>query len=259
MRLVLGFRGFCAVLAMAVAGCDAPAIQRIDLVQQPITQNMSPDQKESVRDANRVVLARDGAKFRVSGRGTCGRIRVWFGDGTQQDVFDADLGAGVIVPHTYRGWGGPKTVRAETVEDCIGTAQTTGVVEPPSKSVFVGGQVASACNPITGFPPVRAGTVITARALNTPEAQMSFGGFLRRGIDGSPEAALGPPFTFPFPGLRAHSLVWRVGTQVEQGGVNRSFTVRTTGPLELCINDDTLGDNGGAWGIDLIVDESGAP
>ena len=43
---------------------------------------LTPDRRAEVLDRNRIVLNRPGASFTVSGRGTCGRIRVLLGDGT---------------------------------------------------------------------------------------------------------------------------------------------------------------------------------
>jgi hypothetical protein len=242
----------------AMSACDAPAIQKVEHVTIPITNTSSPDAKESIREANKIVLGRAGTTFKVSGRGTCGKIRVRFGDTQSTEITAPDLAAGVSVPHTYSGWGGPKKVTAETVEDCIGTASTRVTVEPVSKSLAVLMPVVSACSAVPNVPLVRAGSVVTARALNSPENLINFNAVIARGIDGSPEVALGPPFTFPFPGLKAHSLVWRVGQQVEQGGNGKSFTVQRTGPLEMCVNDDVMGDNTGGWGIAISVDETNA-
>jgi len=50
----------------------------------------------------------------------------------------------------------------------------------------------------------------------------------------------------------------RVGTQVVQGGTDVTFTTTQAGPLEVCVNDDSLSNNTGAWGLLIDVDESGA-
>lgn len=54
-------------------------------------------------------------------------------------------------------------------------------------------------------------------------------------------------------------MVIRVGTQVVQGGTNMNFITNKSGHLEICVNDDRLDDNTGAWGIGISVDESQAP
>lgn len=60
---------------------------------------------------------------------------------------------------------------------------------------------------------------------------------------------------FPFPGMREYELVMRLGSQTAAGGFSGSMTTTQAGQLELCINDDNLNDNSGAWGVDVRVDE----
>jgi hypothetical protein len=255
-----------AMLSTAtLAACSTPAIHSIKHNTRALTPTLSPDRKEDVREFNRIVLNRPSSGFTVSGRGVCGKIRVLFGDGTSQEVGPADLATGVGVGHTYTGWGGPKKVTAETVSDCMGRTSTEVMVEPTFKAVGMGATgLTSACNVLAGVPPLRQGSRVTVGDASNGQAKMNMGGFVPpRGIDGSPEVALGPPFTFPFPGLKAHSLVLRINSsngssQIEQGGIGKSFVVRNTGPLELCINDDNIFDNTGAWGVTLEVDERGA-
>lgn len=230
-----------AMLSTAtLAACSTPAIQSIKHNTRALTPTLSPDRKEDVREFNRIVLNRPSSGFTV-------------------------LGRGVGVGHTYTGWGGPKKVTAETVSDCLGRTSTEVVVEPTFKAVGMGATgLTSACNVLAGVPPLRQGSRVTVGDASNGQAKMGMGGFVPpRGIDGSPEVALGPPFTFPFPGLKAHSLVLRINSsngssQIEQGGIGKSFVVRNTGPLELCINDDNIFDNTGAWGVTLEVDERGA-
>ena len=108
--------------------------------------------------------------------------------------------------------------------------------------------------------PVRAGTVISAAPVSNPERKITFSAFSIYGISGAPGSTASADF--PFPDLRAYSLVFRVGGpggQVGQGGTSTPFTVARDGELELCINDDLPSDNFGAWGILLSVDERGAP
>lgn len=243
----------------ALVACDAPAIQSIRHNRIEITNpnQYPPDRKAEIAEANRILLDRP-TTFIVAGRGTCGRIRVLFGDGKSQEIGPANLEAGVYVNHTYTDWGGPKKVTAETVQDCIGRTSTEVTVERTAFVVGMLNPIRTACNAIPGTLNVRAGSTIRIASDGTPEFLMNFGGVVNRGIDGSPETALGPPFDFPFPGLKAHSLVLRMGSQVEQGGNGVSFVVRETGPLEICINDDVLADNTGAWRFSISVDERGA-
>lgn len=266
MRTTRGVTHITAVLAAsAAAACTAPTIESIRHHTEATSTTLSPDRNNEIRERNRIVLDRDGTSFIISGRGTCGRIRVLFGDGTSQELGPAAVGAGVSVGHTYAGWGGPKKVTVETVADCVGRTSTEVTVEPTFKAVGINATVVrTACVALPGVPPIRQGTRVTVGDASNGQATIRMGGFVPpRGIDGSPEEALGPPFTFPFPGLKAHSLVLRIidsrgGVQVEQGGEGRSFVARVTGPLEACINDDNLFDNQGAWGVKVDVDERGA-
>jgi hypothetical protein len=75
--------------------------------------------------------------------------------------------------------------------------------------------------------------------------------------DGEPNSSASS--SFPFPGLRKYSLVLQVGTQIAQGGTNMSFVTNQGGLLQLCVNDEQLNDNTGAWGVGISVDESQAP
>jgi hypothetical protein len=249
---------------VGLTACGTPTIQSIRHNTIPTSPTASPDRKEEIREFNRIVLNRPSSGFTVSGRGTCGAIRILFGDGSSQEVRPADLATGVQVGHTYTGWGGPKKVTAETVSDCFGRTSTEVTVEPTFKAIGIGAAgVTTACNALAGVPPVRKGSRVTVGDASNGQAKINVGGFVERGIDGSPEVALGPPFRFPFPGLKAHSLVLRINdssgsSQVEQGGEGKSFVARFTGPLELCINDDNLIDNRGAWGVKVEVDERGA-
>ena len=238
-----------ALTTVGLTACNTPSIQSIYHKNSSI---------------NTFFLNRPGSSFIVLGRGTCGKIRVLFGDGTSQEVSPADFGTGVEVAHTYKGWGGPKKVTAETVLNCLGRTSTEVTVEPTFYSLGFGMErLASACNVLPSAPPVRKGSRVTVNDASGGQAKVNVGFLLRRGIDGSPEVALGPPFRFPFPGLKAHSLVLRISdrsgiSQVEQGGEGKSFVARFTGPLEMCINDDDLTDNSGAWGVKIAVDERGA-
>jgi hypothetical protein len=226
----------------------------------------SGDAAQEAREQARLIQDRP-QQFRVTGTGTCRRLRVHFGDGTSTVLWngnlewDGSIGTGAIVNHTYASgsgqWRGLKTVRAEPVENCTGEASVE-VNVLPAEMRFAFAQPGPICGVIGS---VRAGTVINAAPIKNPEDKIRFSFFETRGIAGAPDAALGPPFLFPFPGLRAYSLVYRVGGpggQVGQGGTGVPFTADRDGTLELCINDDLPTDNSGAWGIFLMVDERNA-
>lgn len=99
----------------ALTACNTPAIQSVRHNTAATSPTLTPDRNAEIRESNRIVLDRPGSSFTISGRGTCGKIRVLFGDGTSQEVSPANLATGVQVGHTYMGWGGPKKVTAETV------------------------------------------------------------------------------------------------------------------------------------------------
>lgn len=239
------------VSVLVLTGCGTG---RLDSVAQHLGP---PDYPPDRRDALRFQLDRPGGVVMVRGKGTCGRLRVNFGDLQSVDVDNQDLSSGVLVGHTYSGWGGAKKVVAEGVSNCTGRAETQVMVLSDRVAVGIW-PTTTACVPIPGKPEIRPGTVISAIPQATPETKIDFGclfGGCVWGIDGAPDPA---PNGYPFPGLRKYSLVYRVGTQVGQGGNGVPFTATQSGPLELCLNDDLLRDNGGAWGIWLMVNEAGA-
>jgi len=256
------------IAIVGVAGCtpEGPpgTIHFVGRVVEPMPSNPTKAERDAVDVRNRL-LEDTPVKFRVSGTGTCQRMRLKFGDGTSTVIWNAKLNwdgrpdTGYLVDHTYVSgpghWRGMKTITAEPVSNCEGGYAAVDMVFPEEMR-YAYLQPGPACAPIG---PVRAGTVILAKPIKNPEDKIRFSAFETRGIAGAPDPALGPPFLFPFPGLRAYSLVFRVGTQVGQGGTNVPFTVAQDGQLELCINDDLPSDNSGAWGIALTVDERGAP
>jgi hypothetical protein len=211
--------------------------------------------------------------YRVGGLESCSVARLHFGDGNVAEGRNINFGstgaAQWEVGHTYTGWPGPKTVTAEGVTSCVGTVRqrvqvllpTGNPARPLAGDVRIGYMPSTtACNVLANFPPLRAGTRVAVTGNPSPAVVVDFGcpfaGCIY-GIGGKPQSIAGS--RFPFPGLREFSLVLRIGTQVEQGGFNVSFVANQTAPLELCMNDDLLTDNSGAWGVFLTVDESTAP
>ena len=75
--------------------------------------------------------------------------------------------------------------------------------------------------------------------------------------DGSPGTAAAS--SFPFPGLREYSVVFRIGSQVVQGGTDTRFTTTASGPLEFCLNDgdNDLTNNVGGFDVTISVDQLG--
>lgn len=165
------------------------------------------------------------------------------------------------VNHNYTGWGGRKTVKAGSVENCVGEAKTIFTI---GHSVYNVGYVPSnaTCADVSASlnkPPLRTNTIVHMKTNPDPNIKINFGCAFNGCIvdaDGRNSLAVAP---FPFPGLREFSMVVRVGTQVVQGGTNVTFTTNQAGPLEVCVNDSDLWNNTGAWGLIIEVDELGAP
>ena len=254
------------VPALLAGGCFG----RVDLIDP-----LAPARFDSLNELTGVM--RDATvEATVWGAGKCTLARMTFGDGTTVEGHDIDFGEpGASLPwkvqHVYRGWPGPKTVVAEGITNCAGKATLAthvflegagpgGLRE--NVTVAFGQPGATACNPLSGptFPTLRPNTRVSIRTNPDPRAVIDFGclfGGCVHNADGRPGSEAPPGFEFP--GLRMYSLVLRVGSQVVQGGTDMSFITDQSGPLELCVNDDMLTDNTGAWGIDITVDESSAP
>ena len=204
----------------------------------------------------------------VSGIGKCSLVRLKFGDGEFIEGSNIDFGkAGSTkdweVTHTYQGWPGMKLVKVEGVTNCVGSGLWLAIVYQPTDipntfetDVKVGfaQPTPTACTPVPNVPLLRKNTKVK---ITTGPTVINFGCPLNSCIhdaDGKPNS-----IGFVFPQMRAFSLVLRVGTQVVQGGTNMSFTTNQSGPLELCVNDHDLANNGGAWGVFITVDERLAP
>jgi hypothetical protein len=190
----------------------------------------------------------------------CGKVGIDFGDGTPPAVVaNYDFSNPPLVDHKYTGWGGEKTVKAGSVENCIGEAKgiiSTG--KSPWKIGYIQPRPTS-CDSVPQQPPLRTNTIVHIETNPDPNVRINFGCAFNGCIhdaDGRNSLAAAP---FPFPGLREFSLVLKVGTQVVQGGTNVTFTTRRAGPLEICVNDSDLFNNTGGWGLNIEVDESGAP
>lgn len=204
------------------------------------------------------------ANFYLQGDGVCAKVSVDFGDGTPPMVVaNYDFSAAPLpqVAHTYTGWGGRKTVKAGSVENCIGEAKMIFTIGPPAYNVGFAQPLSTACANVSAAlnkPPLRKNTIVHMKTNPAPNVRINFGCAFNGCIhdaDGRNSPAIAP---FPFPGLKEFSMVMRVGTQIVQGGTNVTFTTNQAGPLEVCVNDSDLFNNTGAWGLILDIDESGA-
>jgi hypothetical protein len=212
--------------------------------------------------------------FAVGGTGMCPSFKIDYGDSSFDVIPKSDFGGNgnqsVTVKHTYAGWSGLKTVTVAGMNDCKGNAKTKVRVENPSVTPHQGetfgyGASTSTCS-ITAppFHALRKNTRVTIdspMALATNPVPIPVIDFCAFGCsydaDGIPNSKATSPL--PFPGKRQLSLVFRIGTETEQGGTHETFVTTQAGPLELCVNDHDLWDNNGAWRIFIQVDESDAP
>jgi hypothetical protein len=173
------------------------------------------------------------------------------------------------VHHVYfNSWPGPKTIRAEGVSQgstpCGGMATVAhrvfGLADLDERCIVALSLPRQTCYEVPrAFPSfVRIGTKVTVSAERSPKVDFgcqSYGCIYDP--DGKPSS--NAPSRFPFPGFKEFSLVLRVGSQLQQGGVNEStFTTTQAGSLEICLNDDRPSDNTGGWEVHFLVDESQA-
>jgi hypothetical protein len=107
-----------------------------------------------------------------------------------------------------------------------------------------------ACAFLPNFPAMRPGMHVFEK--NVGPAMIDFG-YNNLNANGTPNSVA--PNGWPFPGMRQHSLVMRVGAQTVQGGLHEDFVVTQPGPLELCVNHDKLLLSSGGWEIDLELAE----
>lgn len=261
--------GFCAGMAPALllaTGCNIGKVSRVTAVAP--NANSSTPTCQLLSQSNPGCPLDQPLEVRVYGRGPCTLLEVDFGDGEKTEVrnFDfakseEDLQSPLVLTHIYSGWPGPKRLKAAGVTNCAGTAATDFDLLTANRTPYyrLGFRqpVPTTCTPVPGTKPLRAGTLVRVETtdVQTTNYGCAFGGCVY-GSDGKPGSQA--PGRFPFPGLREFSQVWRIGTQIEQGGSSATFTLRQGGPLEVCVNDDSLSDNAGAWRVDITVDERNA-
>ena len=195
------------------------------------------------------------ATIHLGGVGVCSKLQIDFGDGTPPvTIADYDFSNPPPLTHVFK-WGGKRTVKAEAVEGCFGGAQM--ILTVPPFAIGYAMPRPTYCDPVP-MPPLPMNATVHITTEPNPAARISFGClggcvYDANGMNGS--ATQG----YPFPGFRPLSLILRVGGQPFQGGTNVTFTTPLGGPMEVCTNDDNMGDNQGAWGIYVNVDYPGAP
>lgn len=247
-----------------------------------VSQTVKPGQGEF---GENTIIRGTVATFAVTGTGNCDMLDIDFGDGTSKRVTNLDFNNGNAVPieHTYRGWPGPKKIKATGVainssSSCTGTATLAKNVahsfanpihtqQLVTTAYAVGeaqGFGVQACSVLGGFPPLRAGAKVTVSEMTnsdgSPSIKINFGcaasGCIY-GMAGQP-GSYGEP-NYPYPGPPKYSLIARVGAQTFAVGAQGSFVLKDDAtlpaPLELCMNDNNPADNAGGWLIDLFVEE----
>lgn len=268
--------GFARLLTLVgapvvLAACAPAAISGIELdpAQRTVCDTSVTPQVCGVPNDQPVAL-------RVHGKGNCSVVMARCGNGLAAQPFGLGHDFGdpaaenpLAVTCKYdQSYPGPKTVEAHSNgSDCIGQAtlrvNVLGMAAGNPHSGFMlgfGQPGPTACAEVPNVLPLRAGTKVSIKTNPNPIVKINFGCIFNGCVydaDGEPNSSASS--SFPFPGLRKYSLVLRVGQQVEQGGTNMSFVTNQGGLLEVCVNDEKLDDNTGAWGIGIAVDESHAP
>jgi hypothetical protein len=191
----------------------------------------------------------------LDGYGVC-TLQVNFGDGTPVvKLTNYDLSNPPTLTHVFK-WGGTRTITVTVLDACIGGAVAT--VRVPAFKIGYAMPRPTYCDPVP-VPALPKNAVLHITTNPDPNVKINFGCLLDQCVydaDGINNAATPG---YPFPGMRPLSLILRVGGQPFQGGTNVTFTAPLGGSLEVCANDDNMGDNRGAWGINLDVDYPGAP
>jgi hypothetical protein len=165
--------------------------------------------------------------------------------------------------HAYTGWGGGKTVTVQGV-GCEGTVR--GRFQATPSTLQIGwAQPAPAgttgvCQSVATLSPMIPRMLVQASLTSVGGKGIDFGCALGGCVydaDGRAGTSAGP--TFPFPGLTEYSVVFRIGSQVVQGGATTQFTTTASGPLEFCLNDGdgVLTNNRGGFEVTLGVDQLG--
>ena len=232
----------------------------------PTPPGCTPEVHESLR------FAPIGSEIQVFplGTGTCAAASIDFGDGTpivsSQNQLLADMSW--KVPHTYTGWPGKKTIRVKGLAGCIGEVARDYAVgigadghEDFRLGFAVGIRPGAQCQAVpTGgggpMPPIRRGSGVRIEA---DGGRIDYGVLLAFDAGGHPTMAA--PAGYLFPSRRPWSLVYRIGTQDEQGEVGPVvFIANQTAPLEICVNDHpaNLSDNRGSVFLRITVNERSA-
>jgi hypothetical protein len=211
--------------------------------------------------------------FVLEGKGSCQGVNVDWGDGTIERV-DALPGPRFELEtihledrslfHTFTGWGGGKTVTAEGV-GCLGKVRLRFNTSPSELKIGWAQPAppgtSGVCQTATNLPGMIPRMLVKASLPTISSARdIDFGCFAAGCVfnaDGKSGSVADA--SFPFPGLKEYSVVFRIGPQIVQGGTNMQFTTTASGPLELCLNDGDkdLTNNRGGFAVTISVDQLG--
>jgi hypothetical protein len=212
--------------------------------------------------------------FVLEGKGTCQSVDVDWGDGTietnvipvsgQRIEFETSNIETRYLLHSYTGWGGGKTVTVKG-NGCEGTVRGRFNADPSTRAIGwaqpAPAGTTGACQTSPGMPAMIARMLVKISVQPISGIPgINFGCFAGGCVydpDGRPGTVA--PASFPFPGLREYSVVFRVGSQVVQGGRETQFTTTAAGPLEFCLNDgdNDLTNNAGGLDVTISVDQLG--
>jgi hypothetical protein len=217
--------------------------------------------------------------FVLEGKGTCQSVNVDWGDGTieqgvvpvtgQRIEFETSNIETRYLRHAYSGWGGGKTITVEGA-GCEGKLRGRFNASPSERRIGWAQPAppgtTGVCQTVAGLPGMIPRMLVhvslSTVPVNIPGVRdIHFGCF--GGVDCMYNAD-GRPGTvadsrFPFPGLREYSVVFRIGSQIVQGGTDTRFTTTASGPLEFCLNDgdNNLTNNEGGFDVTISVDQLG--
>ncbi len=215
-------------------------------------------------------------RFLLEGTETCTSVDVDWGDGSVENgviplpgnriELDTSFIETRTLVHTYAGWGGGKTVTV-TGNGCEGTIRGRFQSSPASKSIGWAqpappGTV-GVCQAAVGLPPLIPRMLVKVSITTVARFRdINFGCPLAGCVydaDGKPGSVAASPF--PFPGLKEYSVLFRVGSQVVQGGSQTQFTTTAGGPLMFCLNDgdNDLTNNNGGFDVTISADQLGPP
>ncbi len=205
---------------------------------------------------------RTALQANIAGSGNCDQMTLHFGD----DQAAITLGPVDLTDnfpdsqHAYQGFGGKKTVTAEGASpNCTGKVEKLVVVTPEIFGLGYGPSP-NVCDMVPVTEVLRRNTIVHITSpVNDPVRRKDFCRPImgRCPYDANGSNATGGP-GFPFSWAKRYSLVLQVGSQAVQGGTDITFVTNGSGRLEVCTNDDDLSDNGGAWFVEIYVDESRA-